>query len=510
MPKKTTKVAKQKIKQLLQKSRAKAKQGYDDREDERLGMTRGKVAKKDFVGTMKEKEKSRRDDAGFETRSMAKGGGIPKKPQLFSLVWDKDAKMYGMVYVKVAKEDVGFSGATIKIVGSKYVTNKTNPSNLVPIGSKDDAGTKTEFNEFIISIPSLIRTMVKYAIEDRFNYKKSSELPDVSFNPEMENNVSDIATYPRLFTLKYDVVAKQYGVVVGKVPKQDAYYNSTTNREATVIIMGTRKNLSNPRDLVDITNPRVCGTKEELIEFLNNMDSIIRNIVRGAIDGFYTDAVLKKEYGGILQDMTGGVNQDPRFDIYNTGQFGEDGMLVEYADPATKVTPLLAKMAMGGPTEHGLQQGDIILLIKGDYIGVVNDNTGKMATINIATGERTAVERLEEGGVLAKMRPDKIVNQEAREYVENMIDFIGNNLSGLTMSNGDYLVSSFGYYPIWYYDKREKKWYGNTDKFSVTTAKHSSQTRPTYDAVMVSSDTLNEVISRAQDGNRFKRYGGTV
>ena len=338
MPKKTTKVAKQKIKQLLQKSRAKAKQGYDDREDERLGMTRGKVAKKDFVGTMKEKEKSRRDDAGFETR-------------------------------------------------------------------------------------------------------KADEMAD------------------------YEVTGGGFG----KPYKVKA------------------------------------NSKEDAIE---QARSVLRPIFGNVKKGDFK--ARKLEYGGILQDMTGGVNQDPRFDIYNTGQFGEDGMLVEYADPATKVTPLLAKMAMGGPTEHGLQQGDIILLIKGDYIGVVNDNTGKMATINIATGERTAVERLEDGGVLAKMRPDKIVNQEAREYVENMIDFIGNNLSGLTMSNGDYLVSSFGYYPIWYYDKREKKWYGNTDKFSVTTAKHSSQTRPTYDAVMVSSDTLNEVISRAQDGNRFKRYGGTV
>ena len=43
-------------------------QGYDDREDESLAMRRGKTASKDLDGTKKEKEKSRRDDAGFETR----------------------------------------------------------------------------------------------------------------------------------------------------------------------------------------------------------------------------------------------------------------------------------------------------------------------------------------------------------------------------------------------------------------------------------------------------------
>jgi hypothetical protein len=47
------------------------KQGYDDKKDEKLSMEHGKIAKKDFVGTHKQKEHSRRDDAQFEER-MAK------------------------------------------------------------------------------------------------------------------------------------------------------------------------------------------------------------------------------------------------------------------------------------------------------------------------------------------------------------------------------------------------------------------------------------------------------
>lgn len=43
-------------------------QGYDDKEDERLGMEEEKISKEDFKGPKKRKFKSRRDDAHFETR----------------------------------------------------------------------------------------------------------------------------------------------------------------------------------------------------------------------------------------------------------------------------------------------------------------------------------------------------------------------------------------------------------------------------------------------------------
>ena len=43
-------------------------QGYDDKDDERLGMRKGMISKKDFKGSNKQKSKSRRDDTNFETR----------------------------------------------------------------------------------------------------------------------------------------------------------------------------------------------------------------------------------------------------------------------------------------------------------------------------------------------------------------------------------------------------------------------------------------------------------
>ena len=83
--------------------RRKKTQGYDDRKDESLGMTRGKTASKDLDGTKEQKEKSRRDDAGFETRKRG------RKAHKYS--WKPEAK--GKVP----------SGA-LKKAPSKYYANK--------------------------------------------------------------------------------------------------------------------------------------------------------------------------------------------------------------------------------------------------------------------------------------------------------------------------------------------------------------------------------------------------
>lgn len=61
-------------------------QGYDDREDERLGMDYGKISGKDFDGSHAMREHSRRDDARFEKR-MARGGKIDEKEKLSNITY---------------------------------------------------------------------------------------------------------------------------------------------------------------------------------------------------------------------------------------------------------------------------------------------------------------------------------------------------------------------------------------------------------------------------------------
>jgi len=44
--------------------------------------------------------------------------------------------------------------------------------------------------------------------------------------------------------------------------------------------------------------------------------------------------------------------------------------------------------AKGGVLEHGLRKGDTIVSEMANYAGVLNDETGEAALINIETGER--------------------------------------------------------------------------------------------------------------------------
>jgi hypothetical protein len=88
----------------------------------------------------------------------------------------------------------------------------------------------------------------------------------------------------------------------------------------------------------------------------------------------------------------------------------------------------------------------------------------------------------------------KISNTESRSYTENLLPFKANNLEAKTLDNGDYVVLSYGYYPIWFYSASTRKWYGNKDKYSRTTAKQISQSRPTYDATILPKRELDEVM----------------
>jgi hypothetical protein len=99
----------------------------------------------------------------------------------------------------------------------------------------------------------------------------------------------------------------------------------------------------------------------------------------------------------------------------------------------------------------------------------------------------------------------KIPNSKASEFVNNLRPFKGSNLSAEWVTkNGKhyYEVNSYGYYPIYiYYDN---KWYGNLNRYSVTTAKHMSNTRPHDEITWLSQNEMknfayyqsfNEIIS---------------
>jgi hypothetical protein len=150
-----------------------------------------------------------------------------------------------------------------------------------------------------------------------------------------------------------------------------------------------------------------------------------------------------------------------------------------------------------------LSNGNVDLEDDGVYLREVTDEW--MSSLSKEDREVVnSVNKMADGGMMARGGVERISNQEARTYTENMIPFKGANLEGKTLDNGDYVVLSYGYYPIWWYCKSEGKWYGNSTKYSVSTSKQMSQSRPTYDATMLTRNELEQTMmkhsARFEDG----------
>lgn len=98
----------------------------------------------------------------------------------------------------------------------------------------------------------------------------------------------------------------------------------------------------------------------------------------------------------------------------------------------------------------------------------------------------------------------KIANRNARAYVDRLEEFQGSNIFAewrdkifddpLKKAINElakvrvYVVYSYGkHFPM--YANIAGQWYGNRDKYSPTTSKQQSQTRPSYSNNMVWVDT---------------------
>ena len=82
-------------------------------------------------------------------------------------------------------------------------------------------------------------------------------------------------------------------------------------------------------------------------------------------------------------------------------------------------------------------------------------------------------------------------NYTAKDLVKAKIPFKGSNTSGEWIGNV-YVVSSYGWYPIFVY--KEGRWYENTNRYSRSTGKQMGQLRPTPDTIKLSKDELNDLI----------------
>lgn len=92
----------------------------------------------------------------------------------------------------------------------------------------------------------------------------------------------------------------------------------------------------------------------------------------------------------------------------------------------------------------------------------------------------------------------KTANSKCRTFVQNRENFEGNNLRGQKFSSG-YVVLSYDYYPIHIFFKG--KWYETDSSYSVTTAKHISQSRPVTDSKVVAHSEMKKMYENLKYGD---------
>ncbi len=243
-----------------------------------------------------------------------------------------------------------------------------------------------------------------------------------------------------------------------------------------------------------------------------------------------SDRTKRLQDGGVMVDLTTGVNADPRFDIQSpdfmkrggvsqtepqnwSGKYNEFRDMQRDAKPVGyRYTGQLAKRLRVNPLSKPSAAHIQKYLGKGVYWETRLDKSDKSRKAKFSDGGvmmETSIKGGEGLAEFARGGASRISNAESRTYTENHLPFKANNLEGKLLENGDYVVLSYGYYPIWFWNKKENKWYGNTNKYSVTTAKHISQSRPTYTAEMVTREELEKLMLDGQE-KHMKEWGGEL
>jgi len=94
----------------------------------------------------------------------------------------------------------------------------------------------------------------------------------------------------------------------------------------------------------------------------------------------------------------------------------------------------------------------------------------------------------------------KTANTNARQYVDKLEIFEGSNT--FSVDEYDlYIVYSYGHhFPMYIYDKQDKLWIGNKDKYSRTTSKHQSQCEPSKGVERwLHTDQMKEHIGNSRE-----------
>ena len=92
---------------------------------------------------------------------------------------------------------------------------------------------------------------------------------------------------------------------------------------------------------------------------------------------------------------------------------------------------------------------------------------------------------------------DTITLNQMQEHATTHTPFKNSNNSVFTKDTHDlYVVYSYGeHFPMYVFDKFVRLWFGNSDKYSPTTSRHQTMTRPDSDDInMLNTEELNALV----------------
>lgn len=107
------------------------------------------------------------------------------------------------------------------------------------------------------------------------------------------------------------------------------------------------------------------------------------------------------------------------------------------------------------------------------------------------------------------MSKNLVANKDAWSEVVKKEAFVGSNMWGEWITRGGhwandevvgevselYVVYSYGtHFPMYIYDKQMGQWLGNKDKYSQSTTRHQSQTRPSNVEVWLDTDDMKLAV----------------
>ena len=107
---------------------------------------------------------------------------------------------------------------------------------------------------------------------------------------------------------------------------------------------------------------------------------------------------------------------------------------------------------------------------------------------------------------------------EVRKYVQNRENFgtSTGHLFAHTYGHGDpkhkrYVVYSYGsHWPLFVYDYGTKRWFENSDKYSVTTSKHRTKAHPHCETTELPREQMTVLADHGYRALATVRMGGEV